>query len=127
MKRICQIAVAVALCLSVGLHWGFLQTIAWAGMLVDYSRDATLTEAIHKTFDGQHPCKLCKLVNEGKNAEGSQKLVKSELKLEFSVHQPTVFVPPTVDAVPAVTFVHVLHSRLDPPPLPPPRCSRVTL
>lgn len=117
----------MALCLSVGLHWGLLQAIAWTGMLVDYSRGATLSEAIHKTFDGQHPCKLCKMVDEGKSSSDSQKLLKTEIKLEFSVFQTPCFFPPSLEAVPPVSFIRVLHSRLDPPLLPPPRIRAVTL
>ena len=37
-----------------------LQTVAWASMIVDYSRNGALTEAVEKTFDGRHPCRICK-------------------------------------------------------------------
>ena len=36
-------------------------------MIVDYSKRGSLCQAIAKTFDGAHPCSLCRVVNKGKN------------------------------------------------------------
>ncbi|MCC6234859.1 MAG: hypothetical protein IT580_19610, partial [Verrucomicrobiales bacterium] len=51
---------ALALVLATGLHWAVLQGVAWTGMLVTYSRDASLAEAVSRTLDGEHPCALCR-------------------------------------------------------------------
>ncbi len=53
------------LALLVGGHWGMLQVVAWTGMVITYSRDASLGEAVRKTFDGDHPCALCNEVSAG--------------------------------------------------------------
>ena len=34
--------------LAIGGHWALLQTVAWASMIVDYSRTAALTVAVEK-------------------------------------------------------------------------------
>lgn len=47
---------------TANLHLPALQVAAWVGMLVNYSRDATLTEAVEMTFDGEHPCPMCKAI-----------------------------------------------------------------
>ena len=60
---------AVALACSVGLHWSFLQSFAWTTMLVDNLAIAPLSTAIQRTFDGKHPCALCKAVAEGRQSE----------------------------------------------------------
>lgn len=65
MPRALQRTVALLLVLSLGLHWAVLQTVAWTGMLVRYTRDNGLQQAIRMTFDGQHPCALCKVVQRG--------------------------------------------------------------
>ncbi len=68
--------------LSVGLgfHWAAIQSAAWMGMLVAYSSEGSFTEAVQKTFDGHHPCRLCKLVADGKKSEqGGNNLVPSKL------------------------------------------------
>lgn len=62
LARTCLIA---ALLTSVGMHWAVVQSAAWAGMLVSYSHDGSLMEAVNKTFDGEHPCEYCKLVDGG--------------------------------------------------------------
>ena len=35
------------------------QEIAWAGMLVTYTRDRGLARGVMETFDGEHPCEMC--------------------------------------------------------------------
>jgi hypothetical protein len=51
-------------------------------MLISYSRDASLTEAARKTFDGGHPCGMCKLVEKSREDEKRQPLVKADVKLD---------------------------------------------
>ena len=53
----------LALCLAIGLHWAALQSVAWTAMLIEYSRHAPLRQAIAQTFDGDHPCAMCKGIN----------------------------------------------------------------
>ena len=38
-------------------------------MVVSYSQDAPLKDALVKTFDGKHPCALCKEIDKGKQSE----------------------------------------------------------
>lgn len=113
------------LCLSLGLHWGVLQSVAWASMLVERARTQTLAEALDTTFDGQHPCEICVIVRDGKAAEKKAQTPQtssSSVRVELCVRLEAVPVlydpglPLTV--FPAHPF---LSSRLEPPPLPPPR------
>jgi hypothetical protein len=75
------------LVLSLGLHWALLQTVAWTGMLLTYSRDASFHEAVAKTFDGQHPCPLCKVIQTGRaeQKKQEQQQVKPGTKLELGL------------------------------------------
>ena len=119
--RLSKIVLAVALSLSLGLHWALLQSVAWAGMVVNYSQTAPLTEALAKTFDGQHPCQLCKLVNEGKKSEQKQETQKPVIKFEvFLVSNQVVLFPPGFDS-PQVAASDPLTVRSQTPPTPPPR------
>jgi hypothetical protein len=65
MSRSTRILTWLMITLLVGGHWGVLQVVAWSGMLIQYSRDASFSEAWEKTFDGEHPCALCKAVDRG--------------------------------------------------------------
>jgi hypothetical protein len=57
----CFVMIA-ALFLSAGGHLVLLQGVAWVTMVKDYSRTGSLSQAVGKTFDGKHPCPLCKKI-----------------------------------------------------------------
>jgi len=59
----------VALLTASGGHWIVLQSVAWGTMIVDYSRTSRFCEAVSKTFDGKHPCALCKSIEKTRNSE----------------------------------------------------------
>ena len=113
----------MALACSVGLQWGFLQSVAWLGMVVRYAQDETVIKALARTFDGKHPCALCKAIAKGKQAEKKAEFPDARKKFEFS-YSASVFV--------FGTPLHFwqgsgLEDRADslsrPPPVPPPRLS----
>ena len=82
--RLPKLAIVAALACSIGLHWGFLQSVAWVGMVVNYSQDGTVGEAFAKTFDGKHPCALCKAIAAGKKSEKKSEFPVAGKKFEFS-------------------------------------------
>jgi len=119
----------LALVLSLGLHWAFLQSVAWTGMLVNYSQDASFTEAWSKTFDGKHPCKLCTSIQKGRAAEKKQDQQRGQsgpklepatvwhaMAFDFSCAREVIF-PSTPGLI----------SRSDPPPKPRPRTFSASL
>ncbi len=53
---------ALVLAWQIGLPQGLLQTVAWGWMITSYSQEAGLKEGLRKTFDGHHPCGLCKRI-----------------------------------------------------------------
>ncbi len=121
MRRISQILVTLSLCLSVGLHWGVVQSIAWTGMLVNYSRSASFAEAMEKTFDGQHPCSLCKIVQKGQQAEKDAQSNTVLKQLDPGVpFEALVFYFPAAIAAPWGVDCRTL-ARFELPAIPPPR------
>ena len=82
--RLSRLAIVVALACSVGLQWGFLQSVAWLGMVVRYAQDETVIKALARTFDGKHPCALCKAIAKGKQAEKKAEFPDARKKFEFS-------------------------------------------
>jgi len=52
-----------------GGHWAVLQSVAWTGMIVEYSKDSTLGAALIKTFGGKAPCEMCKTIDAEKQKE----------------------------------------------------------
>jgi hypothetical protein len=116
-----------ALFVMLGGHWLTLQSVAWARMLAEFSDTASFSEAIVKTFDGKHPCKMCLGIREGRQQEKREQreapLVKREKSREFLCDVRRVFVPSPLD--PAGDTVPFIPQRLadfvDSPPTPPPR------
>jgi hypothetical protein len=116
-----RIATISALCLSIGLHWIALQSLAWTTMVIDYSRHAPLCRAIAQTFDGAHPCSLCHVVSKGKSSEKKHDLRSATPKIDMicaplanRIQHPFV---PFEYAIRGCCSLELRHS----PPVPPPR------
>jgi hypothetical protein len=121
LKRLSRILIALALAGSIGLHWAFLQWVAWAGMVITYSHEGPVSEAVAKTFDGNHPCCLCKQIRESKQAEKKPegKFEAGKLKFRYSA---AAFLCPRL---PELWELAPPDDAADPlthaPPSPPPR------
>jgi len=120
-RRLPRLLVTVALACSVGLHWSLLQSVAWTTMLVGNLQFLTISEAVQRTFDGKHPCALCKAVAEGKKSEKKSETVLSLKKFDgLNQAVAILFSPPaSFSAVEARAIF--LKSFVQAPPTPPPR------
>jgi len=81
----------------------------------------SLTEAVSQTFDGEHPCPLCKAIAAGKKSEKKSEALTLKLKIEyppaadkFVLVAPRMFKTFQADNL----FADCLTGK---PPLPPPR------
>jgi hypothetical protein len=119
--RFGQVLMIVALLAATGAHWGALQSVAWTTMLAENLRSDPLSQALTNTFDGKHPCPLCKMVAAGKDAEKKSDFTPQLKKLEF---------PPSPESLVLIAparFHFLLQadsfaeSRTSPPLTPPPR------
>jgi hypothetical protein len=121
MRTTIKTTAVLMLVLSLGLHWALLQTIAWTGMVISYSRDNPFREAVSMTFDGQHPCALCHVVKEGRAAEQDQEesLPVNKLPLADRWSAPQYCFDCDRESIP--TGVHPPASRAEAPPKPRPR------
>jgi hypothetical protein len=114
-------ATALAVCLSVGAHWAALQSVAWGRMIVVYSQHDSLAKAVVKTFDGKHPCDLCKHISSAQNSQKKQDTgpVAAKPDLICATHG-ILLIPPQTDFSFLVTTTRAV-SCARPPPTPPPR------
>src|SRR5678816_4495576 len=85
--------VVFALVLTTGGHWFALQSIGWVSMVVSFAQTDSLDVAIKKTFDGKHPCRICKSVAAGRESEQKQPVLKMETKLDFWIIEPAFHLP----------------------------------
>ncbi len=119
-KRIGHALLITALIAAIGGHWAVLQTVAWTTMLAGNLRDCSLTQAVQKTFDGQHPCALCKQISAGKKSEKKTEFQIELKKFEFT-HAASrfLFSPPTsfyTLSEGSDSRRHFAHAPLVPPP-----------
>lgn len=59
----------VAALTATGTHWLALQSVAWTAMLAENLESHSWHEAVQRTFDGKHPCCLCKKIAAAKRSE----------------------------------------------------------
>ena len=81
--RIGKIFLVLTLVTMLGAHWMLLQTVAWTTMLADNLCTHSVKEAVTETFDGKHPCCLCKAIAAGKQSEKKTEFNLQTQKLEF--------------------------------------------
>jgi len=90
-------------------------------MLAQNLRASIFSEAVSRTFDGKHPCALCKEVAKGKESEKKSQFPPTLKKFEYSlVAASFTFTPPSsfykvfpcADELRALTYA---------PAVPPPR------
>lgn len=126
LRRTGYILALIASIQVMGGHWAVLQTCAWIGMAVEYTRSSGLVTGITETFDGSHPCPLCKKVAKGRAQEEKQTAPELDLKL---VKKSGLFAEDLSAPVASVDSANVhwpwvqfrFSGRSDHPPTPPPR------
>jgi len=119
--RFGKICVILALVAATNAHWAVLQSVAWTTMLAGDLCTHSVAEAVTHTFDGQHPCCLCKAIAAGKKSEKKSEFTLQTQKFEYppSPENFTLVVPSHFQLLPwANTFAELFAFQ---PPTPPPR------
>ena len=121
LKWVGNLFLAVALLTATDLQWIVLQSVAWGSMIVRYSEKAPLKVALMHTFDGKHPCCLCKAIAAAKKSGKKKEFPLTVHKLEFPP-APENFVlvaPSDFQLMPLeISFADSFNQK---PPLQPPR------
>ena len=111
------------LMVSIGMHWALLQSIAWTGMLIRYSQEGrSVATALAMTFDGKHPCKLCRVTESGRRSGSPVNQVVPIQKIDlFAQDFPAVWTPEARLTSVALPSAATWEGRSSAPPVPPPR------
>ena len=76
----------VAILQIAGGHWALLKTTALIGMAVEYSQSEGICNGLIHTFDGLHPCAMCKAISKGsKQEKDNRSLLQLRLKQTLAV------------------------------------------
>jgi hypothetical protein len=121
LARCGKFFVVVALVFSTGAHWAALQTVAWTSMLAHNLCSHSVSQAVSETFDGKHPCPLCKTIAAAEKSEKKSEALSPVLKMEFPslARQELLFPPGQFELLPQQNFY--AESLPLQPPAPPPR------
>lgn len=90
-------------------------------MLVENVRHAPLSEAVAMTFDGSHPCHLCRAVATGKKSERKSEILPTSAKLDLICPLQAQTWPPSFVPYDYGTVVLGIAVRNQAPPPTPPR------
>ena len=106
-------------------HWAMFQVIAWGNMLVTYSSRSGIETGIRETFDGQHPCSMCKAIQRDKaSADGGQEIARTSGSVDLravTVGAAALWwTLPAVQGFPEMDATATSRLR-DPPRVPPPQ------
>ncbi|HEY4416324.1 MAG TPA: hypothetical protein VGO57_11585 [Verrucomicrobiae bacterium] len=121
LVRLGKLLVIATLVATTGAHWALLQSVAWTTMLADNLRTQSLSLAVAQTFDGDHPCPLCKAIAAGKKSERKTEITGAAPKLEYPPFtENAILVAPRFFQVLTVSdsFAQSISQK---PPVPPPR------
>lgn len=122
VNRWAKIAVAMLLGVSLGMQWTVLQSLAWTTMLISRTGETSFVDAVRTTFDGRHPCSICRVVQKGKDAEKKQETNFTLKKIDATLARDIgTWV---IARRPAQEFAEIrlkADTRREPPNPPPPR------
>ena len=121
MRTVRGILVGFMLLAITGGPWSVMQTVAWTAMLAGNLRAQCFSQAVTRTFDGQHPCSLCKAIAAGRKSEGKSELTPPATKLEFPPVCRSVSPVESDCALLLIVPVRIVKSLTQQPPTPPPR------
>jgi hypothetical protein len=121
VRKLSKCLIVFALILATGGHWALLQSVAWVGMAIQFTHTDGFSTALQKTFDGKHPCKLCKVVEEGRKTSPQHEMVKLEIKFDFFCGTDPGFRISTLDYPLICSTPAAMLPRTQAPPTPPPR------
>ena len=122
IRALSRAVVLVMILVMTGGHWMILQSVAWTKMIIEYSRSAPLGVALEQTFDGWHPCQMCKMIQKAKQPAKQQELQQRTAQddvLFAEAHSSSSFDLPSFRTSGTSGFVR--SSWCDPPPVPPPK------
>jgi len=104
-----------------GGHWPALQGVAWITMLASNLRTSSITDAMTHTFDGRHPCPLCRAIASGKKSESKSELVVPVTRFEFVPSHPGFSLDEVSQFRQSAPVCLIAGESAPQPPTPPPR------
>lgn len=123
--RLLAVTLLAVLACGAGVHLAALQAAAWGTMLWNYTAtEISVAEAARKTFDGEHPCKLCTRIKDASHGSKTNpvKSVVAAKRIDLIALPVAENIGPRLRG--AFSYPHpgdvFASSRKDAPPVPVP-------
>ena len=119
LSKLGKVVVVFSLVAALSAHWALLQTVAWTTMLASNFQSYSLHDTVTMTFDGHHPCPLCRAIAAAKKSEQKNQITFEQPRLDFlPVEGSLVLIAPSrVEISSSNTFAEsILQEPLTPPP-----------
>jgi hypothetical protein len=118
-RRLLLILLLIA---ATGDQWAVMQSAAWVTMLVSSLRTDSLPQAVTNTFDGKHPCPLCKAIAKGESSQKKTDLLPNPTRLVFlpPARESALTAPERFQMV-RIHLDKIAQSPVKQPLTPPPR------
>jgi hypothetical protein len=120
-KRLAHALILFALLCAIGAHWAVLQSVAWTTMLAQSLRTNSISQAVERTFDGEHPCALCKKIAKSKQQERKSVFPSEFKKFEFSFSRSAFKFTAPFRFYEVRNLDDAFNGFSLPPPVPPPK------
>jgi hypothetical protein len=115
--------IVVLLAISLATPRAILQSAAWVRMVVKYCQTTSLSQALAMTFDGKHPCRLCRFIQHHSDQDQKPQPQTVQMDEQWQLGLPPemsfVFYPPPAWGLGQVQDLP--STWREPPPTPPPR------
>lgn len=110
-----------------------VQEVAWVNMLISYTQERGLKRGVIETFDGEHPCGLCKKadsIRQQDDGESRKPALPPEVRANFAwmpmMIPSGVFITPAprvcdLTVLPAPWHKEIAEPFADDPDTPPPK------
>ena len=130
MKRALQILMILIVGAAGGMHLGFLQVVAWSGMLVQNVQDHGIGDALSRTFSGEHPCELCEWISDASDVALGKSVPEGTVSfdsMDFKMIETRIasLTPPPFLRAEFLSDQWTTAANVLRPPLPPPRSIEV--
>jgi hypothetical protein len=120
-RKLGQILMIIAVLTATGTHWLAFQSVAWTTMLAENLQKSSFQRALQCTFDGKHPCCLCREIARDKQSQKKSDVQLEIKKLDFSHNRfEFVFCVPS-DFYEVRAGENEIASLTRAPALPPPK------
>lgn len=123
-RRAVRLLLCAALLYGSGAHWLLVQGAAWAGMVAARARTSSVAEAVTTTFDGRHPCAVCRAVRRGADADSGARLVRPAPTADLAFAAAAAAFRPALVTSASAAAPCAATPRPRVPPSPPPKSAR---